>query len=191
MAAGRGGERPDLERRILVVLAAMLLCGLVFAVYWPVLHHPFTGFDDNLYVTENRTAQRALTWAGLRYAFTSQQGFWQPVVWVVLMLEATVFGVDPRAFHLVNLLLHAANTLLLFRVALRLSSEAVSPSGYDNLALALEVAGRAVVVLPTMVLRGGANRMLAERRTGQPVGTADGWAGQEAPLEPLTAPPPA
>src|SRR5262249_52235287 len=39
---------------------------------------------------------------------------WHPLTWISLQLDARLGGGGPRAFHLTNLLLHLASTLLLF-----------------------------------------------------------------------------
>ena len=66
--------------------------------------------------------------AGLRWAFaTFQQSNWHPLTWLSLQLDATLFGLNAGGFHLTNLLLHAANTLLLFGW-LRRTTQALWPS---------------------------------------------------------------
>ena len=54
-------------------LFCLLLGFVTLAVYWPVLHCDFNNYDDDLYVTKNRQVQSGLTWAGLRWAFTTRQ----------------------------------------------------------------------------------------------------------------------
>src|SRR5262249_17794153 len=41
---------------------------------------------------------------------------WHPLTWISLQLDAQVFGLAPRGYHLTNLLLHTASVLLLFGV---------------------------------------------------------------------------
>jgi tetratricopeptide (TPR) repeat protein len=98
-----------------------LLCGLlvlcVFAVYGQTLGFGFVGYDDPEYVVNNALVRSGLSWEGLRWALGSFFGAnWFPLTWLSLMLDAEIAGPDPRMFHLTNLLLHAASTLLLFRV---------------------------------------------------------------------------
>jgi tetratricopeptide (TPR) repeat protein len=45
-------------------------------------------------------------------------GNWHPLTWLSLELDASLWGLDPRGFHLTNVLLHAANAALAF-LALR------------------------------------------------------------------------
>jgi protein O-mannosyl-transferase len=84
-------------------------------VYEPVFHAQFIGFDDPNYVTGNPHVLSGITVANLRWAFvTNHTGNWNPLTWISLMLDSQFFGPRAGAFHAVNLLLHVANTLLLF-----------------------------------------------------------------------------
>ena len=84
-------------------------------VYEPVFHAQFIGFDDPDYVTANLHILSGITVANLRWAFvTNHTGYWHPITWISLMLDSQFFGPRTGAFHAVNLLLHVANTVLLF-----------------------------------------------------------------------------
>ena len=55
----------------------------------------------------------------MRWAFTTfTQANWHPLTWLSLQLDASIWGDKPFGFHLVNVVLHAANAALLF-LALR------------------------------------------------------------------------
>jgi tetratricopeptide (TPR) repeat protein len=49
---------------------------------------------------------------------------WHPLTWLSYMLDAQLFGLKPGALHATNLLLHVANTLLLFAVLYQMTSMA-------------------------------------------------------------------
>ncbi len=88
--------------------------------YVPVFQARFVGYDDPRYVTANPHVLSGITLANLRWAFvTNEVGNWHPVTWISLMLNSQYFGPGAGAFHAVNLLLHVANTLLLFLWLLR------------------------------------------------------------------------
>ena len=90
---------------------------VTFAVYWPVHKYDFVIFDDGLYVTQNPHVQAGLTAASIRWAFTHQYAsFWHPLTMLSHMLDCELFGLNPEGHHLTNLVLHTANTLLLFWV---------------------------------------------------------------------------
>jgi tetratricopeptide (TPR) repeat protein len=100
----------------------LLLVLLTLAVYLPVRQHGFAAIDDTDYVTENRVVQSGLTWVGVRWAFVNlAAGFWQPLTWLSHMLDCEWFGLNPAGHHLVNLLWHLVNTVLLLAVLRRMT----------------------------------------------------------------------
>ena len=103
-------------------LICLLLGFVTLAVYWPVLHCDFNNYDDDLYVTKNRQVQSGLTWAGLRWAFTTRQCTnWHPLTWISHMADCELYGLDPAGHHATNLLFHIANTVLIFLVLRRMT----------------------------------------------------------------------
>lgn len=56
------------------------------------------------------------------WAFTSSRAYnWHPLTWLSLMLDCQLFGLDASRLHMTNLLLHTANTVLLFILLLRMT----------------------------------------------------------------------
>src|ERR1041384_3178307 len=53
---------------------------------------------------------------------TFLMGHYQPLTWVTLGLDYVIWGMNPFGYHLTNLVLHAANTVLFYFLALRLLS---------------------------------------------------------------------
>ena len=100
----------------------LTLALLTFVVYLPVRNHEFVRYDDDVYVTNNPEVQSGLSWQGIKWAFTTDRGAnWHPLTWLSLMLDCRLFGVKPGPLHLVNVLFHIANTLLLFIVFNRMT----------------------------------------------------------------------
>ena len=84
-------------------------------LYWPVTNFPFINFDDDAYVADNPITQAGLTWHGFVWAFNGiHVGNWHPMSWLSHMLDCQLFGLNAGGHHLVNVLFHIANTLLLF-----------------------------------------------------------------------------
>ena len=106
-----GGNR-NIQR---TVALSGVLVALTLAAYWPVLGHGFVAYDDGDYVTQNAQVQAGLTWEGVVWAFRSGEAAnWHPLTWLSHMLDAQLYGLSPVGHHLTSLLLHLANTLLLF-----------------------------------------------------------------------------
>ncbi|MBI5631195.1 MAG: tetratricopeptide repeat protein [Elusimicrobia bacterium] len=104
-----------------IVLA---LFGLCLALFHPVLGFGFVNFDDGLYVAQNPFTASGLTFSGLRWAFTRfHGGNWYPLTLLSHMWDVQIYGLNPAGHHLSNILLHAANVLILFAVLRRLSGD--------------------------------------------------------------------
>ena len=102
------------------LLLAVALAVATLAVYYPVRHLPFINYDDDLYVTENPHVQSGLQWDTLQWAFTSHDAAnWHPLTWLSHALDFQLFGLSPAGPHIVNLLLHTLNVVLLFWVLWR------------------------------------------------------------------------
>src|SRR5262245_32561640 len=72
-------------------------------------------FDDDKYVTRNPWVQAGLGAESVHAAFTDAAPFnWSPLVMLSLMLDSTLFGVGPVAFHAVNAALHALGAVLVY-----------------------------------------------------------------------------
>jgi protein O-mannosyl-transferase len=119
-------RRPDLRRD---GLAAAALFGVTLIAFTPALQCDFVNFDDHIFTFNRQQVLAGLTMDGARWAFTTfDTGNWHPLTWLSLQLDASLWktpqgGLDPRGFHLTNVLLHAANAALLF-LALRTLSGA-------------------------------------------------------------------
>jgi Tfp pilus assembly protein PilF len=92
------------------------------AVYWQLRNAEFVNIDDPRYVYENRHVKSGLTLEGVGWAFTTTHAeFWHPLTWLSHMLDWHMFGDDAGGHHLTNLLLHLANTILLFLLLNRMT----------------------------------------------------------------------
>jgi tetratricopeptide (TPR) repeat protein len=104
------------------LLIILLLCLITISVYWQVGNHDFINFDDPQYVTENSSIQAKFSRKSILWAFTTTHaGFWFPLTWLSLLLDFQLYGLNPGGYHLTNLLLHLANTILLFLVLKRMT----------------------------------------------------------------------
>ncbi|HTT22419.1 MAG TPA: tetratricopeptide repeat protein [Candidatus Sulfotelmatobacter sp.] len=109
-------ERRTTKDQRLVPLLSGFLVVISLLLYLPVLHHDFLKlWDDDAYVTDNPHVRTGLTLTNVRWAFTSfEQSNWHPATWLSHQLDCQLFGLNAGAQHGVNVLLHAANVLLLF-----------------------------------------------------------------------------
>jgi tetratricopeptide (TPR) repeat protein len=102
------------------ILICCFLAISTAAVYWQVLSSDFVNFDDQIYVTENSHVQKGLTAENLVWAFASYDvAYWHPLTWLSHMLDCELFGLKAGGHHLTSLILHIANSLLVFWVLRR------------------------------------------------------------------------
>jgi len=96
-------------------ITGLFLFLITLVVYLPVLRNGFVNYDDGDYVTENRMVQQGLSWQGFKWAFTMWHASnWHPLTWLSHMADCEIFRLNPAGHHLVSLLFHAANVVLLF-----------------------------------------------------------------------------
>jgi tetratricopeptide (TPR) repeat protein len=107
---------PDahVERKSIALVCLVLALGTV-ALYWPLGHFPFILYDDEQYVTGNRHVVTGLSWENFKWAFTTGEAAnWHPLTWLSHQADCALFGLNAGRHHLVNVLMHTANALLLF-----------------------------------------------------------------------------
>ena len=110
---GRSLDRPIFDRQTLVF--SLLLAVAVLLSYSSIIHNQFLDYDDIYYITNNPHVTEGLTWANVEWAFTTgYQANWHPLTWMSHQLDCDLFGLSPVGPHIVNVLLHAANAVLLF-----------------------------------------------------------------------------
>lgn len=104
----------------------LLLVVVTVVVYGQVRTFEFVGLDDPYYVTDNPHIRSGLTWESLRWAFVADltynspyADYWQPVTFLSRLLDVELFGFHPAGHHLMNLLFHALNVVLLFALLRR------------------------------------------------------------------------
>lgn len=103
--------------------ALVILLAIVTVVpYAQTLSHDFVAVDDEDYVYGNPHVQQGLKVSTIRWAFTTfHASNWHPLTWLSHAVDCQIYGLKPWGHHLTALLLHLANTLLLFLVLNRLT----------------------------------------------------------------------
>jgi tetratricopeptide (TPR) repeat protein len=103
-----------LERRQKLIISLGLIAATIVA-YEPIRYNGFVNYDDGAYITNNPNVTAGLTPQSVAWAFTkSYSGNWHPLTWLSHILDCQIFGLNPPGHHLVSLLYHIINALLLF-----------------------------------------------------------------------------
>ncbi|MEW6305431.1 MAG: tetratricopeptide repeat protein [Verrucomicrobiota bacterium] len=109
---------PAADHSLRLVYLGLALITLL--LYLPVREHEFLNYDDDPYVTENPQVRQGLTWANIVWAFTDMHFYmWHPLTSISHMLDVELFGLNPGAHHVMNVLLHTLSTLLVFALLFR------------------------------------------------------------------------
>ena len=102
----------------------VLIVALVWLSFLPVLGNDFVSWDDPFYFVSNPKYQ-GLSPAHLKWMFTTlYMGHYQPLSWLTHAIVSSLYGVDPHAYHFVNLLLHSANSVVLYGLIVALLRQA-------------------------------------------------------------------
>jgi tetratricopeptide (TPR) repeat protein len=115
----------------------LILTLIICAVFAQVRSFKFVNYDDILYVNENVHIATGLKWNNIVWVFTHQHaGHWHPLTGLSHMLDCQLFDLNADAHHIVNLLFHIVNALLLLTV-LRKMTGALWQSAFVAAAFAI------------------------------------------------------
>ena len=104
----------------------LVAVGLALALYWRTLGYEFIDLDDTAYVLNNPHVLGGLGWASARWALVSLTytvGYWHPVTWLSLMIDASLFGQWAGGYHATSFLLHTACVALVFLLVRRITAD--------------------------------------------------------------------
>jgi protein O-mannosyl-transferase len=102
-------------------ICAGLLAAILVA-YLRVCNFDFVSLDDQVYVLNNPHVRSGLTAGAALWAFKfAYAGYWFPLTLVSYMMDWQIYGASAGGYHLTNVLLHGASTLLLYGVLCRMT----------------------------------------------------------------------
>ncbi len=117
--------KPALPRIYLCITIIAVLTALPYAQVW---HHEYLYFDDHKYIVDNNYINRGLTSEGFLWAMNFRQAdgsYWRPITWFSHMLDFTLFGNNSGAHHMVNVVLHILNAVLVFVLMYALTAKSI------------------------------------------------------------------
>ena len=97
----------------------LLLVAATILAYQPAWHAGFI-WDDDDYVTNNPLLTAPDGLKRIWFSLDSPSQYF-PLVYTTFRLERALWGLNPSGYHWVNILLHAANALLVWRLLRRLN----------------------------------------------------------------------
>ncbi len=110
-------ERP-LSSRTRAWLFGLLLAAVTIFMYRPAWNGGFI-WDDDDYVTNNELLTAPDGLRRIWFSLDSPSQYF-PLVYTTFRIEHALWGLNPSGYHWINLLLHVANALLVWRALVRL-----------------------------------------------------------------------
>lgn len=105
------------------VYCYLILAAISFLVYFNAIGNQFV-FDDESLIQNNESIR------GVHYIpgyFTGEEGFhkvigryYRPVVSSTYAIDYSIWGLDPKGFHITNILIHTIATLILFSLLMHI-----------------------------------------------------------------------
>jgi len=93
-------------------------------LFSPARNYGFISYDDGMYVNENAMVQQGLNAETIEWAVTGPHfHMWHPLTSLSHLLDVQLFGMNPGAHHLVNILFHSVNAVLLLLLLLRATGD--------------------------------------------------------------------
>ena len=96
---------------------------LTAILYSKALQNGLLSFDDDVYISKNPFLKDN-SLDGIKAIFTSfYAGNYHPLTTITYLFEYTWYGLEPLPYHLLNVLLHLINTILVFKLTEQLSGK--------------------------------------------------------------------
>ena len=103
--------------------ALLFLIAATISVYSQVKNHDFINLDDHIFVTKNPHVQKGLDTENIKTVMSNPDYYGIQLSMLSHMFDREFFGLDAGKHHLVNALIHLANTILLFVLFFRMTGE--------------------------------------------------------------------
>ncbi len=110
-----------IERHKYIIISSIIAIVSIL-VFIKTIKFEFLTFDDPIFVTQNSMINRGITVKGILWAFDPDRAkYWHPITWLSHMLDCEIFGLNPVGHHMVNLIFHVFNSILLYLFLLKLT----------------------------------------------------------------------
>lgn len=96
---------------------------LAFAVYHPILWNPFNEGDDRLLILENENVRSKSIKEAIYYFSHFDHGQYAPLNTLVYSIIYHTKGLDPFCFHLLSIVIHVINAVLVFEFVAQISKD--------------------------------------------------------------------
>jgi hypothetical protein len=106
----------------LLILVILLLSSLVYfnALSGDFVYDDVNQIVNNPWVKDIRSMPAIFSKSVWSFEGDTRDNYYRPLMHIVFMFNYAIFGLNPAGFHLVNILFHAGNSVLIFLIAAEL-----------------------------------------------------------------------
>lgn len=104
--------------RIRAAYKILFICFVVFGLYYPSIFSEFNSIDDSALISHLEDTHFVLS----DLLIPGRSHYYRPVIWLTFYFDKYVWGLEPSFMHLVNIVIHALNAVLVFLLARRICS---------------------------------------------------------------------
>lgn len=88
---------------------------LTLLLFYTAIGFDFLTYDDGRYVTQEKHVKQGLNAETIGWAFSGpHHSMWHPLTSLSHLLDVQLFGMNPGAHHMVNVVIHALNAVVLY-----------------------------------------------------------------------------
>ncbi len=128
MHSPRKNQNGAAAHPLLPLAAAAALAVGIFLLYSPALNFDFTNYDEQDQVVKNSHI-RDLGRENVKWFFTNlSMSSYYPIRAISFAVDFHFWELEPKGYHLTNILIHVANVLLLYGLILRLLRATARPA---------------------------------------------------------------
>jgi len=110
------------NKNILIIIVFSILIVTAF-VFSGSINNGFVNYDDDVYITNNKQI-KDLSLNGIKNIFASYSQDNLPVTLLSFAIDYKLWGLNPKMYHVENLLIHLLNIILVFYLILLISKRA-------------------------------------------------------------------
>ena len=99
------------------IFQLFILIAINILLFFKVHDFDFVLLDDHLNVYQNLQIQKEISLTTIAQLFTSYTNAnWQPITQLTFLIEYNIFGLNPGGYHITNVIIHIANSILVFGI---------------------------------------------------------------------------
>ncbi len=121
---GRPANITGANEPLSIKFAALWLALLAFVLYYPSISYTFTELDDSIFIRDfaeyNDNLKNIIGAFGRGLFNATKDPYYRPIFSDSMIMNYHISGIEIGSYHVVNILLHVASVLLLYKLFLKL-----------------------------------------------------------------------